>query len=354
MSGPTTRVTEVTEEPPPNWDERTVTAPGGHVLQGTRWAVHKGRQGWRPRFVTFSDRRAATVLTHAQPPLPGFVAYAPRGPISAGDSPEAVALRCAALAGWLRGQGATILAVDPELDRSATYESALAARGFRPTEEIQPSRHRMLLPLPAGASQESVFRDIAKATRQRIRAAERAGTLVCEDPDGAHLETFARLVDATARRKGFTFAEEQGFLGWWRLVLEAHQARFLVATNGETVLGGLIVYLQGGHHATAFSADRADLRDSCPGTLHLLRWTAIRDALAAGVPYIDLGGVDIRGAREHPRPGDPTWGMYQHKASFGAVWAESQPAHEVVFRPWTYRAGLAGRAVLRALRRLRS
>ena len=354
MTGAPLRVSEVSEDPPPNWDDLTVAPPGGHVLQGRGWAAHKSDQGWRPRYVTFSDGRAATVLTRRRPPLPGFLAYAPRGPISAGDRPETVALRCAALADWLRREGATILAVDPELDRSAAYANVLAASGFRATEEIQPSRHRMVLPLPTGTTEEELYRRIAKATRQRIRAAEKAGTLVCEDPEGTHLATFAGLVDATARRKGFTFAEEQGFLGWWRLVLAAGQARFLVALDGGSVLGGLIVYLHGGHHATAFSADRADLRDSRPGTLHLLRWRAIRDALAAGVPQIDLGGVDIRGARERPRPGDPTWGMYQHKASFGAEWVESEAAHEVVFRPWAYRAGLFGRAVLRVLRPLRS
>jgi lipid II:glycine glycyltransferase (peptidoglycan interpeptide bridge formation enzyme) len=347
------RVSEVTEEPPLGWDDLAVTPVGGHVLQGRAWAAHKGRQGWRARFVTFTDGRVATVLTRRRPPLPGFLAYAPRGPISAGDPPKAVALRCAALADWLRGEGATILAVDPELNRSRAYSDALAASGFRGTEEIQPSRHRIVLSLPAGTTEEELYGRIAKSTRQRIRTAEKAGTAVCEDAAGAHLEAFARLVDETARRKGFTFAEEQGFLGWWRLVLAARQARFLVALDGPTVLGGLIVYLHGGHHATAFSADRAELRETRPGTLHLLRWRAIRDALAAGAPEIDLGGVDIRGARERPAPGDPTWGMYQHKASFGAVWVESEGAHEVVFRPWSYRAGLWGRSLLRLLRRAR-
>ncbi len=350
MSGQPPRVSEVSEEPPPSWDDLAVTPAGGHVLQGRSWATHKRRQGWRPWFVTFGDGRVAMVLTRSRPPLPGFLAYAPRGPISAGDPPETVALRCLALADWLRREGATILAVDPELERSQAYADVLGSSGFRATEEIQPSRHRMVLPLPAGSTEEELYARIAKSTRQRIRAAEKAGTVVCEDAEGGHLEAFARLVDATARRKGFTFAEEQGFLGWWRLVLAARQARFLVALDGSTVLGGLIVYLHGGHHATAFSADRAELRESRPGTLHLLRWQAIRDALAAGVPEIDLGGVDIRGARERPTPGDPTWGMYQHKASFGAVWVESEPAREVLFRPWSYRAGLWGRGVLRVLR----
>jgi lipid II:glycine glycyltransferase (peptidoglycan interpeptide bridge formation enzyme) len=92
------------------------------------------------------------------------------------------------------------------------------------------------------------------------------------------------------------------------------------------------------------------LRKALPGTMHLLRWHVIREALAAGMPSIDLGGVDVRGARHKPEKGDPTFGLWEHKASFGAEWVESAPAHEVVLRPWVYRAGLAAGRLRRAIR----
>jgi lipid II:glycine glycyltransferase (peptidoglycan interpeptide bridge formation enzyme) len=87
--------------------------------------------------------------------------------------------------------------------------------------------------------------------------------------------------------------------------------------------------------------------------MHLLRWQVIRAALDSGYPSIDLGGVDVRGARHKPEKGEPTYGLWEHKASFGAEWVESAPAHEIVFRPGLYRAGLAAREARRVLRRLR-
>jgi lipid II:glycine glycyltransferase (peptidoglycan interpeptide bridge formation enzyme) len=346
------RIATVDAEAPDGWDARAVDAPGGHVLQGTAWAAHRASLGWQPRFMTFDDERVALVLTHPQPPLPGFVAYVPRGPVAAGDPADRIAARAAALAGWAREAGATILAVDPELDADPGYEAALAASGFRETEEIQPSRHRLVLRFEPGDDDATVLARIAKGTRQRIRAAEAAGTMVVEDPDGAHLDEFGELIGAVAERKHFTFSPEQGFVRWWRRVLGTPAGRFWVALHEDRLVGGLIAYRQGGHLATAFSADRAELRRELPGTMHLLRWHAIRDALANGYPSIDLGGVDVRGARHKPEKGEPTYGLWEHKASFGAEWVESAPAHEIVLRPWVYRAGLAAGRARRLVRRI--
>jgi hypothetical protein len=78
--------------------------------------------------------------------------------------------------------------------------------------------------------------------------------------------------------------------------------------------------------------------------MHLLRWNFLRSALAAGAPFADLGGVDVAGARRIPQPGEPTYGLYEHKHSLGAVWTESAAAHEIVLRPfWQAVAGVASR-----------
>jgi lipid II:glycine glycyltransferase (peptidoglycan interpeptide bridge formation enzyme) len=344
------RIAVVGSTAPTGWDERTVDVPGGHVLQGEAWAAHRASLGWSPHFVTFESGRAALVLAHRQPPLPGFTAYAPRGPVSAGDPVHLVAARAAALAGWVREEGGTILAIDPELDADPAFEAALAAAGFAPTEEIQPSRHRLVLRFEPGDDEEAVLARISKATRQRIRAAESGGTVIVEDPEGAHLDAFGELIGAVADRKHFTFSPEQGFVRWWRRVLGTPAGRFWVALHGDRLLGGLVAYRQGGHLATAFSADRAELRRELPGTMHLLRWHVIRESLAARYPSIDLGGVDVRGARHKPAKGDPAYGLWEHKASFGAEWVESAPAHETVLRPWIYRAGLTAGRVRRLVR----
>jgi lipid II:glycine glycyltransferase (peptidoglycan interpeptide bridge formation enzyme) len=61
---------------------------------------------------------------------------------------------------------------------------------------------------------------------------------------------------------------------------------------------------------------------------------------------LDLGGVDVPGARRIPREGEEMYGLYAFKRSFGAEWLELAGNHEWVARPWRYAAGrVTGRLV---------
>lgn len=331
------------------WDARTVHAPGGHVLQSFAWAEQCRADGWIPRFLAWDDGRAALALTHRLPPLPGVSVYLSRGPVPGDDPPGRLAGRIVEAGAWLAARGAMVVAADPEVGEDPAYGTALMAGGFRPTEEIQPARHRMRLPLPSGADETGVWAGVARSTRQRIEGARRAGLVVREDAEGTWLARFGELLGETAERRAFSFSRSF-FLAWWRRALAAGLARFLVVEADGRLLGGLYLYRHGGRYSTAHSADDADARRERPGVMHLLRWEAIRLAIAEGAPELDLGGVDVAGARRPPRPGEPMYGLYEHKRSFGAEWVEQAGAHELVARPWLYRLALAGRAVRRTLR----
>jgi lipid II:glycine glycyltransferase (peptidoglycan interpeptide bridge formation enzyme) len=56
-------------------------------------------------------------------------------------------------------------------------------------------------------------------------------------------------------------------------------------------------------------------------------------AMAERRAIMDLGGVDVRGARRRPRPEEPEHGMLTFKESFGATWVELAGAHQRVVRP---------------------
>jgi hypothetical protein len=346
------------------WDSAAVDAPGGHVLQSRAWADHRAATGWRPRFLAVGDARAL-VLARGWPLLPGGSAYIPRGPVGpgtpwvAGDgSGGSIGAALAAVAGWLGQDGVDVLAADAEvLADDAAYLAAIEGAGFHAIPEIQPSRHRMTLSLGPGTDAGAVMDGIAKATRQRIRRAERDGAVVLRwdaapgDHDGfvratgdpaPSLERFHGLLRATGDRRGFTFPGSSEWVTWWRRALEAGHLVYLEAHEGAAdgeVLSGLVLYRHGRRLSTAHSADRAERRRDPPGTMHLLRWRAIQLALTEGRDEMDLGGVDVRGARRPPEPGEPTYGLYEHKRSFGAQWVELAGARERVARPWRYAAG---------------
>jgi len=364
-----------------DWDAFTVKAPGGHVYQSRAWAEHRRRSGWTPRFLVTEDGGRVLALTRSWPVIGGGSAYLPRGPVSGDPSaPSAIlAARQIAFANGLAAEGIDVVAADPEVPAADdAFSAQIADAGFRPIEEIQPSRHRVSLPLDPGADEAAVFEAIAKSTRQRIRGAERDGIIVVRhdgrtgddgagegfnepaEPTVVALDRFYDLLLETGERRRFSFGPRTGFVGWWRAAFDAGQLLYLEARAAQgsgmipaagEPLAGLVLYRHGGRLSTVHSGDHAATRAVHPGALHLLRWRAIQLAIREGCPEMDLGGVDVQGARDEPREGDPLYGLYQHKRSFGGRWVALAGAHERVFDPRGYALGRLTGRVTRLVRR---
>ncbi len=357
------------------WDAATVDAPGGHVYQSLAWAEYRRAAGWAPRFLVTDDGGRVLALVRRWRWVAGSGAYLPRGPVPAGASvsPDALAVRQVAVSEALARDGVDVVAADPEVPAGETaFGAAIRAAGFRPIDEIQPSRHRITLPLDGAAGESgeaAVFEAIARSTRQRIRSAERdsvtivrhdtrpepggtgPGFLLPTESPAAALDRFYDLLLETGERRRFSFGPRSGFVAWWRAALAAGHLVYLEA-RGPAASGpgpgdpiaGLVLYRHGGRLSTVHSADHAESRAEHPGALHLLRWRAIQLAIREGCREIDLGGVDVSGSRGEPHEGDPLYGLYQHKRAFGGRWLELTGAHERVFDPRGYALGrLAGR-----------
>jgi lipid II:glycine glycyltransferase (peptidoglycan interpeptide bridge formation enzyme) len=340
-----------------DWDERAVDAPGGHVYQSRAWAEHRAASGWQPDHLVFEDGYRVLALRRALPLVGGWSAYIPRGPIAAAESAAQTADRLAVVVDYLATGEVAVVATDAEIPAATGYRERLAAIGFQPIEEIQPSRHRVSLAL-AGRTEEEVFAGVSKSTRQRIRKAENEIELVVRHdgrlgPDGVGegfgppneplevaLDRFYDLLLETGERKQFSFGPRANFLAWWQAAQAAGHLVYLEAwgIRGAPV-AGLILYRHGDRLSTVHSGDHAEDRDETPGALHLLRWRAIQLALREGRAEMDLGGADIAGARREPTEGEPMWGLYQHKRSFGGEWLELAGAHERVLDSNRYRIG---------------
>ena len=304
-------------------------------------------------FLTFDDGRVALLLLRRSSGLPGSEALVRRGPAHADEAPETSGARAAALATWAREAGARTLYLDPERPANDAYGSAMDGAGFEVTDDLEPSIHVMRRSFEPGLDEAGLLRSFSKSTRQRIRAAEQAGVNVAESIDPEQMRAFAELLHERADVVGMQLQAGTGFIEAWRRLIEADLGRLLLAHHEDQLVGGLFVFRQGGIWSTAYSADRASKRRELPGTMHLVRWTAIRMAFAEGCPAIELGGVDLPGHREPPQPGDPNRGLYEHKRGFGAEWVEREPARRIVLRPAAERLAVARRRLIDGLRGMR-
>ena len=346
-----------------DWDERTVDVRGGHVYQSRAWAHHRLKAGWQADHLLFDDGFAALVLRRGWPSVSGWSAYLPRGPVAAGEPPERTAERLGEMVEWLAEREVAVVASDAEIPAAGGYPAELARIGFHPIEEIQPSRHRIALPLE-GQDEDDLFGGISKSTRQRIKKAETDGIVVVrhdgrippagvgdgfaspKEPTEIALDRFYDLLLETGERRNFSFGPREAFLAWWSAAVRAGHLVLLEARSPDgDPLAGLVLYRHGERLSTVHSGDHASAREDHPGALHLLRWRAIQLAIREGRSEMDLGGADVAGARHEPREGDEMWGLYQHKVSFGGQWLELTGAHERVLDANRYRLGrLAARA----------
>lgn len=347
------RIVDDAATAPRGWDEAAVRPRGGHVMQGQAWAEYRRSQGTTPRYLTFDDGRVALASLRRSSGLPGLEAAIRRGPAHGGDGAATSVARMVALAAWAREQGARALFVDPERDADPAYAVAMDAAGFAVTTDLEPSIHVMRLVFEAGADASRLMAGFSKATRQRVRAAQAAGTEVRFDEGGERLPEFVALLRERADVLGIPLQRGGDYLRGWQALLQSDLARLLVALHDGVLVGGLYLYRHGGIWATAYSADMASRRRDLPGTMHLVRWSAIRAALEDGATAIELGGVDLPGHREPPRESDPNHGLYEHKRGFGATWVTRSPARRIVLRPWADRAATLRRRGIDALRGVR-
>jgi lipid II:glycine glycyltransferase (peptidoglycan interpeptide bridge formation enzyme) len=362
---------EATPDELERWDDLTVRPPGGHVLQSRAWAEHRAGRGWQPRYLVGDDGSAVLALLRPWPVVGGMSAYLPRGPVPTGGLDDAVA-RLEGATEWLASRGVDVVASDAEVIADG-YSERIQQHRFRPIEEIQPSRHRLSVRLDEHADEDKLLENVSKSTRQRIRQAERGGLSVVRwdaapppippaassalaDLEFANplgkvepaLERFHDLAAQTADRRHFALGSRAGFLDW---TTRAYASGFLVLLEAideaERSVAGLMLYRHGGRLSTVLSGDLEEARKEHPGAFHLLRWRAIQAAVREGASEMDLGGVDVAGARHEPREGEPMFGLYQHKRSFGAEWVELPGTHERVLRPWRYAAGRLAARVMR-------
>ncbi len=373
-------VREAAPDELPGWDARTVDVAGGNVQQSRAWGAHRARTGWLPHHLILDDGSAVLVLGRPGRLIGGGRLYVPKGPVGGGAPVGVVAGRLAAAADWGRAAGYDVVLADAEIPAATGYPGLVASLGFRPAEEVSPSRHRVGAPIPAGADDDLLAASVVKKTRQRFLAAERKGTRVVrydrggppalagvEAPPPERLlveaeEAFGRfhgLLVETGSRRGFGMGRRATALAWWRAALEAGHLVLLEArATDDAYLGAAAFYRHGERLTYAHSGDVVELRHVHTGTVHLLLWRAFQLAAREGRSELDLGGVDVPGARDEPRPGDQMYGLMEFKRAFGGRWIELSGAQERVLRPWrhglsggTRRVASAARALPRAIRR---
>lgn len=298
----------MTPTDPHAWDQFVEGHEPGSYLQLSGWAAVKAVNGWSAHRIVAGgpapdgaspvDQIGAQILVRRPRPMPWGFAYAPRGPVAEGWTPESIRVFTEAARTELPGVAGRVshLRIDPEieldgpLDVDGAIRRALGAAGWRPAPAIQPNATRIV---DLRADEEALWGDLRKKWRQYVNKARSAGILVT-DGDAAQLPEFYRIYRETADRAGFLIRTEAAYRDVWNAYAPAGRARLLFARapDGEALAtlflvrcGARVVEPYGG-----MSESGGETRAN-----YLLKWEAIRTSREAGAASYDLWGLATGG-----------------------------------------------------------
>jgi peptidoglycan pentaglycine glycine transferase (the first glycine) len=279
------------------WDDFVSRSDPGSYLQLSGWATVKAVNGWSAVRLAAEDSRTpigAQILLQRPRPLPWAFAYAPRGPVAAAWTPQAIDGFTDAVRTRLRAAGGRVshLRIDPEieldgpLDPDGELRRSLRRAGWRPASPIQPESTRII---DLHDDEEVLWSGLRKKWRQYVNRARTLGYRVV-DADGERLAEFYSIYRETAHRAGFLIRAEQAYRDVWDAYRPAGLARLLLAEDPEGTAQAALFLVRCGPRVVepygGMTAAGADSRGN-----YLLKWEAIRSSREQGATSYDLWGL---------------------------------------------------------------
>ncbi len=285
---------------PGAWDAFVEASDPGSYLQMSGWAAVKAVNGWSAHRVTGDAATpiGAQILVRRPRPMPWGFAYAPRGPVAGGWTPEAVAAFTAASREGLPASAGRVshLRIDPEieadgpLDPDGALRRALGAAGWRRAAPIQPNATRII---DLRADEDALWGELRKKWRQYVNKA-RTGGITVVDADGSRLGEFYRIYRETADRAGFLIRAESAYRDVWDAYAPSGHARLLFAQAPDGEPQATLFLVRSGPRVVepygGMTAAGAESRAN-----YLLKWEAIRSSREAGATSYDLWGLATGG-----------------------------------------------------------
>ena len=316
------------------WDRFVESTPGGHHVQSSAWPAVKALQGWRAERVVVRDGgqiAGGCQLLLKDLPVVGALAYAPRAPLLADRSPEALDRVLGAVHALARRERVAYLKLQPPADRD-DMGPLLERRGFVASEMETTPTATVIVDLQRPA--RDLLADMRSSVRRNLRRAERHG-VTARWGDESDLDLHARLVDATARRQRFDAYPAGYYRRMWEAFAPGGHAHIVVVHHDDAVLSSMLAIGFGDTFLAkmgAWSGDRPELRSN-----ELMFWSAMLRGQELGYRWFDFEGIEPAAARAAqagaPIDAPEIDGLSRFKLGFGGRVVVSPGAFDYGTRP---------------------
>lgn len=310
----------------------------GAFLQSWEWGNVLEAEGVR----VLREWRAGNRAARAQAlsalmrlPMGQSYFYIPRGPI--GTTAEAEAWMFERLIDTAKAQRTRPIFFRVDLARVVRRTSYVV----RQVPDVQPPT-TLITNLTTDV--DALLSAMHHKTRYNIRLAQKHGVT----SEAGHLDAFASLTDATAKRHGIALHERRHFEAMLEHLHGADDAPRAFMTQavheGDVLASALCVDF--GTTRTYLHGASSDTKKSlmAPYALH---WHLLQDAKRHGMTAYDWWGIAPEGEPHHRLAG-----VTRFKRGFGGEVVEMPRTHDVVLRPWAYRLYRLVRKCRKGSRRL--
>lgn len=316
-----TKLTEEVIKSSAEWQAIISQFPDPHPLQTWTWGAFKSRWGWEMRPTVFRSGpdlvAAAMILKRSMPYTPWCVMYAPKGPIMDYEDSglrQAVIFHLQAIA---RMERAIFIKIDADVpaflgekpqpvEPGTSFVADMVQRGWRFSADQIQFRNTVLYDI--SRPEDEMLAAMKQKTRYNIRLAGRKGvTIRTGSADDLHM--IYDMYRVTAKRDQFIIRPEAYYLDGWRALLDAGQARLLIAEYEGEPLGAVLLVHFGKRAIYMYGASTGEERKRMPN--YLLQWEAIRWAKQNGNKIYDFWGAPDQFDEK-----DRMWGVYRFKQGF--------------------------------------
>jgi lipid II:glycine glycyltransferase (peptidoglycan interpeptide bridge formation enzyme) len=242
-------------------------------------------------------------------PFRSAFGYVPLGPVLVSDEPALTRLVVQQLHQVAREERIRFLAIQVPWG-SKTLATQLSDSGFSVLSlELAPTAS-VLIDLLKGP--DEIFSEMNATVRKHIRKSQHSGISVREGTD-SDLDTFYRLLCATANRRGFSPPSSSYFSEVWRVFAPRGYLKLFVAEISGEPLSALL--------AIAFANIVTCWRIGWSGkqaTMHpneALHWAALQWAKSREYRYFDFGGIS-RTLAKRILAGEPRGDSEENKMDF--------------------------------------
>lgn len=286
------------------------------LLQTGYWGRFKSQFGWKADSYLVNDELPLLALTRSLGP--GLsLCYVPHGPLvsSRTNQNEYYLSSVSKHLGSFLPAGCVFIRYDlPWGVEGAQRRAADLMPPFRRAPmDIQPPS---TVVINLSQSEDELLASMKSKTRYNVRLAERKGVEVREGGI-AELDVWYALYEETAQRDRITIHSKEYYRRLFELVDEMpggvrREAHMLLAYDGEQLLAGIIVMINGRRATYLYGASSNEKRNFMAS--YLLQWRAMLTAKERNCSLYDLFGIPF-----DDDPTDPMHGLYRFKTGLGGV-----------------------------------